>query len=110
MAKHLPVFAQESLTQSLSRSDIDEGTRVQKSLSDILTGDKIMELLSSKVDEVFVQLIDKFFDIDHFVEQFDFFKTLPLPDPPYYNYQVFKETVQYIEVSQLTFITNTLTH
>lgn len=99
MAKHLPVFAQENLTQSLTQVEIDQGTRVQRSLTDIFTGDRIIEMLIDKVDEVFTQLLYKFFDLNHFNVQFGFSKTLPKPDPPFYNYEVFTETVQYIDVS-----------
>lgn len=99
MAKHLAVVSKDT-TDSLNRNEVI----LQNSLKNIFTAEKIKELLAEKIDEVFTRIICNFFDAEHFYTQFGFYKSLPEPDPPYFNYEVFSQSVKYIEVSEICII------
>lgn len=104
MAKYLPIFSyfEDPSQGRLSEKEKTRGKKVQENLGTILTKQRIADLFVLKVDQVYIQLMYRFFDPKHFIEQFNMAQTLPEPDDPWYNYEHTSWAIKYIEVSKIS--------
>lgn len=101
MSKFLPTFAfgKTSEEHRISNNDLQLSNRIFKQLEQMFTVDRITECIEEKLDDVYIHLLNRFYDANHFETQFNFAHVLPEPDAPFYNFEMFSFTLNHIKVS-----------
>ncbi|GLV35047.1 telomere fusion [Carabus blaptoides fortunei] len=99
MSQFLPTFAfgKISVEHRISNDDLHLSNRIFKQLEQLFSTDRITEYIVEKLDEVYIHLLNRFYDPNHFEAQFNFTHVLPEPDAPFYNYEIFSFTLNYIK-------------